>query len=229
MINNELTEIVKILWLSTYKNKIYNSNIWYIIIPKDIEYVYKIYKYKEFYDKEKYAYKLFTENGIIIPTIEDIWIVNNFYVTKIENVRKHFARKDEMTSLDIKKVAMIISKVHSIVENDKHFLLWDIHSSNFFEYKKWEDIELWIFDFTSSKYWYIEEDIANIYIDVWMNKDIFNTFIDNYKYNINYDKLYNFTILELYWRIKNWITLPIDKKRKYYKYLLILKNENKRI
>lgn len=219
-------EIYKILGISK-ESKIYYSNIWYIIVSNKWDYVYKIYTDKIFYDNEISAYNLLSNINIIIPKFYWLWLINNYFILKLENIRKNYQRKNEIKDFDLNKIAKIFSKIHNIKKNWKNFILWDIHSSNFYEINNWKNIDLWIFDFSSSKYWEIEEDIADIYIDLWIEKKLLNIFLKDYELDINYEKLYKFTINELYERIKNWMNLEIDKRKKYYKFILKLKLELK--
>lgn len=207
-------------------SKIYYSNIWFIIISDKLDYVYKIFDKKEFYDKELHVYNFFIDKkDILVPNFEDKWKILSYYVLKLENIRKFFERKNDILNLDIIQIAKILSKIHSINNNWKVLILWDIHSSNFFEILEWNKIRLWIFDFSSSKYWDREEDIANFYIDIWINNNILNKFLDVYNYQIDFDKLYKYTVNELYERIKNWMNLSIEKRKMYYEFLIKLKSK----
>jgi hypothetical protein len=218
-----MNNITKALWLSS-KSKVYNSNIWDIIVSDKRDYVYKVYNDKNFYDKELWIYNTLKDVDILIPKFEWLWLVGNYHVLKLENIRKYYIRKNNLKDLDLKQIAGILSKIHNFKKDWKNLILWDIHSSNFYEVNDWNDITLWIFDFSSSKYWSVEEDIANIFIDLWLKEDIFNLFLENYNLDIDFRKIYKFSIYELYERIKNWMNLSIEKKKMYYKFIIKLKD-----
>lgn len=206
------------------RSKVYYSNIWYIIVSDKYDFVYKIFTDKYLFDKELYAYNLLV-NNVKIPEFEVLDLLKNFFVLKLENIRKDYKRKNNILDLDIKKIALILWEIHSIKKNWNSFILWDIHSSNFYEINNWNNIELWIFDFSSSKYGYIEEDLANFYIDIWLNDLILNEFLLTYTHKVYLDLIYKYAIKELYERIKNWMNLSLEKKKMYYKCLLVLQNK----
>lgn len=217
-------KVLETLWLSE-ELKIYCSNIWFIIVPNKWDFVYKIFTDFSFYEKELSMYILLKDLDLNIPVFQWLWLIDNYNVIKLQNIRKDYKRKNNLIDLNIKQIGNIISKIHDIKKEWKTLILWDIHSSNFYEIWFWEEKKIWIFDFSSSKYWYIEEDLANIYIDLDINDDDFNSFLFNYKHSIDIMRLYNYTIHELYERIKNWMNLPLEKKKKYYTFLLKIKNK----
>lgn len=231
--NNKENIDLSLLWILWVDGeyKVYYSNIWFIIVSEKKDFVYKIFDEEGIYNKEINVYNLLQTENIKTPLFEWLWRLKDKFVLKLENIRRDYERKNDLSALNLAQIAEIISKIHKIKEYWKNLILWDIHSSNFYEINSWEEIKLGIFDFSSSKYWEIEEDIANIYIDLWIDRKLLKTFIDNYDLEINMEKLYKYTIKELYERIKNWMNLEIKKRKMYYTYIIKLKEryENKRI
>ncbi|MDD5770582.1 MAG: hypothetical protein PHE25_06430 [Candidatus Gracilibacteria bacterium] len=216
------SKVFTLLGLSS-KSKVYYSNIGYILVSDKLDFVYKVYTNKDFFDKEIYAYSLFSNIDVLIPKMDIIGLMEGYYIIKLENVRKHYYRKNNIFDLNLKKVAYILSKIHNIVKDGKNFILGDVHSSNFYELNCGNDIVLGIFDFSSSRYGDIEEDIANLYIDLGLNNIVLRDFLIDYGLDINNNKLYKYTISELYERIKKGMNLSVEKKKMYYKFLIKLK------
>ena len=211
---------------------LYNSNVWYIIVPKTGGFVFKFFKNQSIYEKELKMYKIFKNEWLTTPLFEWFGKIGEFHILKLENVRTDFKRKIDILKLDVEQVAQIIRKIHNIdtslyFENSdkgKCLILGDIHASNFYEKKRKDGtIQLWIFDFSSSKIGPKEEDLANIYIDIHLNNDIMNDFLKLYWQRINYVKLCEFAFLEMGLRIKNGTELTIKEKKEHYKSMIILK------
>jgi len=203
--------------------KVYHSNVWLVIIPNSKDYVYKLFNKFSIYKKELDNYILLKNSWINVPKFEWLWRIENYFIIKLENIRKDFIRKEYISELGMWNVAHLLRKIHNIEKDWKRFLLWDIHVSNFFEIKNGNNIKLWVFDFSSSYYWFIESDISDIYIDIDLDDSLLKIFLDNYWLTIDYSILYKYTIRELYERIKNWMNLWVDRKNKYIKFLVKLK------
>lgn len=235
MLDTKLWSTLAILWISE-NYKAYSSNIGYIIVPIWGSFVFKLFSSKEIYKKELEVYELFSKKWLSIPKFWWLDIIESFYVLKLENIRKDFERKDDIRNLDLSQVANILSTIHSIDPShllglgDNHWeylILGDIHSSNFYE-RFSEDksiVTLGVMDFSSARVWEREEDIANLYIDIWLDESILNKFLLAYKQSIDMWKLYKYAFLELAERIKHGMNLETEKRKKYYKFLLILKNK----
>ncbi len=225
MINNEKIKIVFDKLLNKWSYKIYNSNVGFIVVPYKSKFVYKIFFNQKLFFRELNIYNLLRENSnILIPKFKNDFSLKNFFVLKLENVRTQYERKNNILDLDLKQIADILYTIHSFSYNSRNLILWDIHSSNFYEIKYDQELKLWIFDFSSSKYWDIEEDIANLYIEIWINDSILKNFLKYYwNNNINYLKIYYYSISELYERIKNGMNLSNEKINIYNKMLLSLR------
>ena len=215
--------------LIKWEYKLYTSNVWFIIVPENSDFVYKIFSWEEkmeFYNRERQIYKLFNDNNILTPEYIDLWDILWYFVLKLSNIRKNFPRKNKLLDFDLEQIWLILSKIHSLKFEDKNLILWDIHCSNFFELNNDWKIQVWIFDFSTIWQWDIEKDFSNVYIDLLLNDNDFLRFINYYNGIIDFKKLYKYSILELYQRIKEWMNLSIKKKKMYYKFILILKEKN---
>ena len=212
--------------------KLYDSNIWFILILDDR--VYKVFENQDIYKKELQYYKIFWENGILVPEYKWLWEQDWYYILRLENIRKDFKRKDSILNLGIERIAELLKKIHSLPFTEaltqtlsqgerRNIVLWDVHVSNFFE-KKWEE-RLGVFDFSSSQVWDREADIACLYIEININDDILARFLEAYGSEIDREKLYKYTVLELQEMIKNGMNLGREAKMRYYKYLLVLKEK----
>lgn len=223
-------KILEILHISDHT--LYRSNVWYIIVPKAGENVFKLFKNQSIYEKELKVYEIFKKEWLMTPAFEWLGKIEGFHILKLENVRTEFKRKIDILKLDIEQVAQIIRKIHNIdtslyfenSDKNKCLILGDIHASNFYEKKRKDGtIQLWIFDFSSSKLGPKEEDLANIYIDIRLNTDIMNNFLKLYWQGIDYIKLYTFAFLELWSRIKNGTELTLKEKKGHYRSMITLK------
>jgi hypothetical protein len=177
------------------------SNVWFIIIPNDTNYIikyymsdsyisYKTWKIKEFllFEKEKTNYEFFNNNNILIPKYISYWEVNIwdyiFKYAKIENIRINNKKITNFNELDINNFASFINKIHSL---KTWYIHWSIHVSDFYITKSWE---IWIFDLVNYYRWFIEQDLARICF--WYNLDItnINNFLSLYWFEkINYPRL----------------------------------------
>jgi len=220
--------LTSFFWINTKKMKTYHSNVWVILVWDDK--VYKIFNDDYFFNKEKLYYNIFKNEGIKIPNHD---VYDKYRLIVMENVRKDFKRKNNLSEIWFEKISNLLASVHKIDiskyfpwNDGKYIITWDIHSSNFFEEILSDgSIQLWIFDFSSARIGFLEEDLSNLYIDIDLDDDIFWYFLENYGLNVDLHKLYYYSLLELGERIKNWMNIELEKKKKYYKYMHILKKK----
>jgi len=211
------------LWIKDIK-KIYYSNIWVIVIPNGSTLVYKIFSDKRLYDNELTFYKLFKNNNINIPKIENMWLVNEYYILRLENIRVWGIRFGFMSDVDINELSIMLNKIYSIKVEDKSkwdfVVVNDVHSTNFF--KRSIDSDLGIFDFSTAWYWFIEKDIACLYIEFNLSDIKLEEFIKLLNFPVNYKKIYYYTIKKLLQIVKEWMNISEEKKLKCKKYIKII-------
>lgn len=206
-------------------HKIYISYIWFIIVPLNSNYVYKIYKDINIYKKELFFYNIFTKYRINIPKYIDLWKINNKYFLKLENIRKNNYLYDTFNSINIWELSKLLNKIYWInwINNWNTIILNDIHSTNFFKRDKFSD--LWIFDFSSNTLWFIEKDIACIYIELWLNDNKLKELIWLLNYEVELKTIFYYAIIKIKEMLDEWMNINSERKKIYITYLSVIKNK----
>lgn len=222
--NKNISFDFSILWF-TQIEKIYTSNIGFIVIPKDWDYIFKLFTDINLYNNELSTYNLFFSENINIPNFYDLWKIGNYYILKLENIRKEKTRFEHMKDVDLQELSNLLLKIYTIKNSDtinwKVIILWDIHSSNFF--KRTTNWILWVFDFSSTNIWFIEQDLACLYIEFELDNYKLNKFIGILNLKVDYNKIYYYSLIKLLEIVKNWMNIDIKRKKIYIKYINILK------
>lgn len=171
--NQEILDFQKITWWEV------SQAFSYII--KNNEYVVRINKTRQWFDKDKYAYDNFSSKWIPVPKILSIWKLNNQYHYSIsEKVRwKNMANMSQQENEKLMPMLFeVLNNIHNIsIENTENYWDWD---------KQWN---------ATAKSWEehilsIENNRSNGWNDLFektiMEKDIFNVIIKQIKEFIRY-------------------------------------------
>lgn len=207
------------------------SNFWFILIKKDLSWVYKFYLpdayYKDlwiiinwwFYKKEIVNYISFKNYNILIPEIYSKWKViiwkYNFSFILFENIRRENNSIKNFLDLDINDLVLLVKNIHSI---NKWYIHWNFHPSNFFV----KNNNLWIFDFINYSKWNIEKDIARIIFWFEFKNHLILKFLNKYGLDIINKKILIDELLYIYWKEKEDIKFNILSFKKTIQLIKLL-------
>ncbi len=198
--NRELfSQYIPIILKNFGTGKVLVGNFGCIFVPSDPQRMVKKLFLVEFaYNKEVYAYNLYSQNGILVPRFTPLGKLdisgNIFYILELENIRAFSQKFDYFVSIDASKLGNIYSKIHALsAPEEKIFLHSNPHESNFFLNSK---NELWIFDLWCWLYWDREYDFALIYIYSSYNEDYLDEVLNNYIFvsKFNRRRMYNISM-----------------------------------
>jgi len=175
-------------------------NFWFVVIPSESKHVYKYYLI-DIHDTNRHAsiesnaYSVFINLGITTPkyALWGTFIIWNqlFQQATIENIRIYWQRKLSFLGFNIKKLALLLARIHAI---QPWYIHGNIHPSNFYVLPDWG---LWVFDLSTYGLGQREKDIARVFIHSNYSENFLLEFLRFYDFEISIKKIYLLALIEL--------------------------------